>query len=164
MTTKELIITIVKSETKAFINVMNALPQDKLDYKNPDDPKGKSAGSIFASMAGSSSTFASLVQNSKVDFDSVDWAGMNDFAKAKEVFAKSINELPSLIESTSDEAWNGRAQMFMGGRMAWEAPVAEMLLGLINDLIHHRGQLSTYIRPMGGQVPSIYGPSGDFEN
>ena len=27
--------------------------------------------------------------------------------------------------------------------------------------IHHRGQLSTYIRPMGGKVPSIYGPSGD---
>ena len=30
------------------------------------------------------------------------------------------------------------------------------------DAVHHRGQLSTYIRPMGGKVPSIYGPSGDF--
>ena len=29
------------------------------------------------------------------------------------------------------------------------------------DAIHHRGQLSVYIRPMGGKVPSIYGPSGD---
>jgi len=29
------------------------------------------------------------------------------------------------------------------------------------DAVHHRGQLSTYIRPMGGKVPSIYGPSGD---
>jgi len=29
------------------------------------------------------------------------------------------------------------------------------------DFIHHRGQLTTYIRPMGGKVPSIYGPSGD---
>jgi uncharacterized damage-inducible protein DinB len=27
--------------------------------------------------------------------------------------------------------------------------------------IHHRGQLSSYLRPMGGKVPSIYGPSGD---
>lgn len=27
--------------------------------------------------------------------------------------------------------------------------------------IHHRGQLSAYIRPMGGRVPGIYGPSGD---
>ena len=29
------------------------------------------------------------------------------------------------------------------------------------DVVHHRGQLSTYIRPMGGKVPSIYGPSAD---
>ena len=29
------------------------------------------------------------------------------------------------------------------------------------DAIHHRGQLSTYIRPMGGKVPSIYGESHD---
>jgi uncharacterized damage-inducible protein DinB len=29
------------------------------------------------------------------------------------------------------------------------------------DAIHHRGQLSTYLRPMGGTVPSIYGPSAD---
>lgn len=29
------------------------------------------------------------------------------------------------------------------------------------DAVHHRGQLSTYIRPMGGKVPSVYGPSAD---
>jgi uncharacterized damage-inducible protein DinB len=29
------------------------------------------------------------------------------------------------------------------------------------DLIHHRGQLSTYLRPMGSTVPQIYGPSAD---
>jgi uncharacterized damage-inducible protein DinB len=27
--------------------------------------------------------------------------------------------------------------------------------------VHHRGQLSTYLRPMGGKVPAIYGPSAD---
>lgn len=29
------------------------------------------------------------------------------------------------------------------------------------DAIHHRGQLSVYLRPMGGKVPAIYGPSAD---
>ena len=32
---------------------------------------------------------------------------------------------------------------------------------LFFDAIHHRGQLSAYLRPMGGKVPSIYGPSAD---
>jgi uncharacterized damage-inducible protein DinB len=32
---------------------------------------------------------------------------------------------------------------------------------LLHDHIHHRGQLSVYIRLAGGKVPAIYGPSGD---
>jgi uncharacterized damage-inducible protein DinB len=47
------------------------------------------------------------------------------------------------------------------GKLYREAPVGELLWYIFFDAIHHRGQLSTYIRPMGGQVPSIYGPSGD---
>ncbi len=42
-----------------------------------------------------------------------------------------------------------------------EQPIGEFLWFILFDAIHHRGQLSTYIRPMGGQVPAIYGPSGD---
>ena len=33
--------------------------------------------------------------------------------------------------------------------------------GFLCDSIHHRGQLTTYLRAMGGKVPSIYGPSAD---
>ena len=38
---------------------------------------------------------------------------------------------------------------------------APMLFGFLFDAIHHRGQLSSYLRPMGAKVPSIYGPSAD---
>jgi len=37
----------------------------------------------------------------------------------------------------------------------------DVLWFLLNDQIHHRGQLSVYLRMAGGKVPSIYGPSGD---
>jgi hypothetical protein len=37
----------------------------------------------------------------------------------------------------------------------------EFMLFIINDQIHHRGQLSVYVRMAGGKVPSIYGPSAD---
>jgi uncharacterized damage-inducible protein DinB len=33
--------------------------------------------------------------------------------------------------------------------------------GFLLDIIHHRGQLSMYLRPMGSTVPQIYGPSAD---
>jgi uncharacterized damage-inducible protein DinB len=34
---------------------------------------------------------------------------------------------------------------------------------IIKHSVHHRGQLSTYLRPMGGKVPGIYGPSADTQ-
>ena len=55
-------------------------------------------------------------------------------------------------------AWSGKGQFFSGGKMVLEMPVGEFLWFILFDAIHHRGQLSTYIRPMGGTVPAIYGP------
>jgi len=43
----------------------------------------------------------------------------------------------------------------------WQDTIGQFLWGFLFDCIHHRGQLSTYLRPMGGKVPSIYGPSAD---
>jgi uncharacterized damage-inducible protein DinB len=40
-------------------------------------------------------------------------------------------------------------------------PAIGLLQVILNHTIHHRGQLSTYLRPMGAKVPSIYGPSYD---
>jgi uncharacterized damage-inducible protein DinB len=42
-----------------------------------------------------------------------------------------------------------------------QAPAAGIVSMAVAHGIHHRGQLSSYIRPMGGRVPSIYGPSAD---
>jgi uncharacterized damage-inducible protein DinB len=42
-----------------------------------------------------------------------------------------------------------------------QAPAAGVITFALGHSIHHRGQLSSYIRPMGGKVPSIYGPSAD---
>lgn len=43
----------------------------------------------------------------------------------------------------------------------WKAPQPEVLSSNLMDEVHHRGQLTVYLRQAGGKVPSIYGPSGD---
>jgi uncharacterized damage-inducible protein DinB len=60
-----------------------------------------------------------------------------------------------------DEAWGRTVRLLMNGRSVWETTLGDMLFGFLFDAVHHRGQLSSYLRPMGGKVPSIYGPSGD---
>ena len=43
----------------------------------------------------------------------------------------------------------------------WKMPQPDTLWGNLLDQVHHRGQLTVYLRQTGGKVPSIYGPSGD---
>jgi uncharacterized damage-inducible protein DinB len=77
-------------------------------------------------------------------------------------YEKAHGELAPALERLDDQTWNEKTTQFvMDGRVLFELPLGEMFwLGLF-DAIHHRGQLSVYIRPMGGRVPSIYGPSAD---
>ena len=60
-----------------------------------------------------------------------------------------------------EAAWDKPGRFVLNGETRMAMPVSGFLWMFFFDAIHHRGQLSTYIRPMGGKVPSIYGPSGD---
>jgi uncharacterized damage-inducible protein DinB len=54
------------------------------------------------------------------------------------------------------ERWAGTLEFFGSQR-----PASPMAWSFLFDIVHHRGQISTYLRPMGAKVPQIYGPSGD---
>ena len=52
--------------------------------------------------------------------------------------------------------WDGSLQFFGS-----ERPASPMAWSFLFDIVHHRGQITTYLRPMGSTVPQIYGPSAD---
>ena len=68
------------------------------------------------------------------------------------------------VQNASDEDWeNGMGVLDMGEGGKWEDKKYNMAWGFLFDAIHHRGQLTTYLRAMGAKVPSIYGPSADTQ-
>ena len=54
-----------------------------------------------------------------------------------------------------------RVQFFVGPKQTGNIPIAELIWFMLLDAVHHRGQLSVYLRLMEAKVPSIYGPSAD---
>ena len=66
-----------------------------------------------------------------------------------------------LIESLSDEEFEHPVQFFTGPGKLEAIPRSRICWHLLHDQIHHRGQLSIYLRMAEGRVPSIYGPSAD---
>jgi uncharacterized damage-inducible protein DinB len=72
------------------------------------------------------------------------------------------NILAEKLLSLDDITWNHEAWMIRGEQeILLKDTVGGLLWLALFDAVHHRGQLTTYIRPMGGKVPSIYGPSAD---
>ena len=83
------------------------------------------------------------------------------FTDAVEAYEKSAKEFMSTLDRTPEARLSETVQFFAGpGKMA-DYPVGDFLMFMFLDSIHHRGQMSVYLRPAGGKVPSIYGPSGD---
>jgi uncharacterized damage-inducible protein DinB len=52
--------------------------------------------------------------------------------------------------------WEGTLEFFGQKR-----PASPMAWSFLFDIVHHRGQITTYLRPMGSTVPQVYGPSAD---
>jgi uncharacterized damage-inducible protein DinB len=77
------------------------------------------------------------------------------------VYERGARELVAAVEAMPDSRLSETVMFFSGpGKMA-PMKVIDVLWYMLLDSIHHRGQLSVYVRQAGGKVPSIYGPTAD---
>ncbi len=74
---------------------------------------------------------------------------------------KSAADARAAFEKTSDEHLKTSWRLLARGEVVMEAPRFEMIQDTINHWIHHRGQMTVYLRLMGAKVPALYGPSAD---
>jgi uncharacterized damage-inducible protein DinB len=157
MTNLEFCTSRRKAERPAFINVLKAIPEEKSAYR--PDPKARTAAELAHVLAVEEAALVSLARNGVVEWK--DTAPPGRIEESVAAFERASSELNALMESMDDAAWERKVQFRMGEGGVWEDSLAQMVWGFLFDEIHHRGQLSTYLRPMGGKVPSIYGPSAD---
>jgi uncharacterized damage-inducible protein DinB len=157
MTTREFYLEHFKTEAPAFVRVIRAVPADHADYR--PHPKSRSAAELAWFLADSAKSAITLMEKHRVELKDAKVEGSP--TAAADALERAQQDLLKRLARVDDAAWEREAQFLMDGKVAWKAPLGRMLWGLLFDSIHHRGQLSAYIRPMGGKVPSIYGPSGD---
>jgi uncharacterized damage-inducible protein DinB len=146
-----------KAEYPTFVNVLKALPTDRFNYRPHE--RSPSAAQIVWTLARETQACCALIDEGRIN-----WTGEAppaDPAALISAFQHHYEALSDRIGRLSESGWQSNSQLLIDGTLYREAPVGDFLWYIFFDAIHHRGQLSTYIRPMGGQVPSIYGPSGD---
>ena len=146
-----------KQELPKFVNVLKAMPQGRLDHR--PDPKARTAAELAWVLAAEEAALVSLLDTGVVEWkEAPPPARVEDIVAAFEKSAAAVNEK---LDRLDEAGWAKKGRFLMGEAPAWEDTIEEFVWGFLLDAIHHRGQLSTYLRPMGGKVPSIYGPSAD---
>jgi len=118
------------------------------------DPKSRTAQEIAWQIVCEEKMIIEALENGKAD-----WAPPPMPSTMKEVVAAYDAQSAGMGDrwkALSEERWNGALEFFGG-----ERPASPMAWSFLFDIVHHRGQISTYLRPMGSTVPQIYGPSGD---
>jgi len=151
-------------EYPVFVDICKALPPDKLDYR--PHRGSRSAGELVALLVSLERSCVDLCESGGGSYNSKLHVHPDGRQAALEEMVASYQKhhaaLAEKLLGMDDLIWNRAAWLIRGEQ---EIILRDSIGGLmwiaLFDAVHHRGQLSTYIRPMGGKVPSIYGPSAD---
>ena len=138
-------------ESKTTRNVISRIPEDS-DYR--PDPKSRTAKEIAWQIVCEEKMIIDALETGNVE-----WAPPPMPATVREVleaYEKQSATLGDRWAALPEEKWNGTLAFFGSDR-----PASPMAWSFLFDIVHHRGQITTYLRPMGAKVPQIYGPSGD---
>ncbi len=154
MPSKQDLLSLARKEFETTLKVLAAVPEGKESFKpheRSSDTLKLVSTFVFEMYLADGYVFGTKVDSSKFkDYKPGEVkTAMQDFR------AESANVLRKL-EDALDSDLAGEVE-FAGARFT----KAEFLQMMIHDQIHHRGQLTVYIRLAGGSVPSVYGPSAD---
>ncbi len=154
LTAAEMILNSLEREKQTTKKVIAAIPEAGRDYR--PDPKARTAYELAWHIAYEDVHFLQGIAQLKIEMappkeppatigEIVTWYEQNLPPAIRQVRALSGEKLLTPVD-------------FFG---IMKLPVFQYLPMVVSHSIHHRGQLSTYLRPMGSRVPSIYGGSAD---
>ena len=163
LSNREFFVQRWEQEYPAFVRVLKALPANRLNYRS--HPRSRSAEELVALLVSAQQSCIQLCQSRKSFYSGLRWqepASFGTHHQMLSVYERDHDTLASQLRSLDDNGWNHQAWLIQGTEeILLKDTVGGLLWIALFDVVHHRGQLSTYIRPMGGKVPSIYGPSAD---
>jgi|SRR6185312_1474235 len=146
----------LRTEHRITKNIIEAIPLDRGDFR--PDPVAKSAIDLAWHIVTAEMRFFDALPAGAFDFsprtrpeavrtslDLNDWYVENFAARLERLTKLSDDQLRKNIDF----------------RRTSQLPAVMYLEFILHHTIHHRGQLSMYLRPMGAKVPSIYGESYD---
>jgi uncharacterized damage-inducible protein DinB len=153
MTNREFYLKRQRAELPAFMKVLKALPVDRLDYRPHE--RSPNARQIVWLLTGELQIGIDAVKNYRAEWQILPPPPMPEMLQK---FENGSQELIDLVSEMPEPCWEHVAHFYFKGALVLEQPVGTFLWLNLFDAIHHRGQLTAYLHPMGAGMPAIYTP------
>lgn len=153
---QEIYLPGLKNEHRLTKNVIEAIPLDKGDYR-PDDISMSALGMAWH-IVSAENAFIDAVLNGA--FSLTPNPMPESIKNSKDLAAKYAQDFESRVAKL-EKLTSEQLLKIVDFRGVFQLPAVMYLGFILHHSVHHRGQLSMYLRPMGAKVPSIYGESYD---
>ena len=162
MSLSEPIAAELRREAATTRRMLERVPEDKLAWRPHE--KSMTLGRLAGHIAELPRLVVSTVTQDEVDFAAGNFQPFtaSNVPELLEKFDKNISAAAEALEGQPDEHLLKTWRLRRGEQVIFELPRVAVLRSMgLNHIIHHRGQLSVYLRLLDVPLPSVYGPTAD---
>jgi uncharacterized damage-inducible protein DinB len=162
MAVKDAFIAELKHEASLTKKMLERVPADKTSWKPHE--KSMSLGRLATHIAENTKWVSDIATID--DFDFMGRSFKSNVATSPEellgIFQTNLDNAVADLEKLNDEDFNKSWTVRRGEQVMFQTPKKVAMRGwAFSHMIHHRGQLSVYLRLLDIPVPGMYGPSAD---
>ena len=159
MSMADALLPELEQEMKVTRRVIERVPSEKADWK--PHPKSFSLAHLTQLVSMMPDWITSVVQGKNIDLSEGPGYRNQKTEALLAQFDRYVRESRAAIAAAKDEDYAKPWELTMGDKVLMALPRGVVVRQTINHLVHHRGQLTVYLRMLDVPVPSIYGPSAD---
>ena len=152
----------LNAEYKSTHTCLQRIPETLFEYK--PHPKSMTMGYLALLVAEIPLWIKHMVNDGEIDFVTFKHASPKTNAELVAHFEDNVKAAKEALQATTDEALESNFTLKANGQVLYTSKKITDIGITINHWVHHRGQLTVYMRLNDIHVPSIYGPSADDKN
>lgn len=149
----------LEAETAATRKCLERVPEGLFDWKPHE--KSMTMGYLSLLIAAMPKWITHMLEKSEIDLATFERFQPKNTAELVAYFDENVKGAKNALQQTTDEALAETFYLKNNGQVLFSSPKKENVGSTINHFVHHRGQLTVYMRLNDLPVPSIYGPSAD---
>ena len=152
----------LEAEAIATRKCLERIPVDLFDWKPHE--KSMTLGYLALLVAEIPKWITYMLEKSEIDFATFGHFKPKSNSELVNHFDENLQGAKNALQKITDDEFSELFFLKNQGQVLFSSPKKENVGSTINHLVHHRGQLTVYMRLNNIAVPSIYGPSADDKN